>query len=214
MCGYYDVTIYINDIYGIIIDIEKDDDEYIKIFGDTVDMKITFKFDSSFYYKLDESLPKDLPFHVANTKLAKKFNIVSPEIILIDKDMKTDKVESLVEDLKDVEGIDLVLAPSTMDSDIEDLLPEDLTKRLTSKDYQMVIMNSSYEIASNKLNKQVVDIDKIVKKYDKKGIIAGEGPLMKDLVTIADHDFKMVNYTSIAVIFVIMLIVLQSFGII
>ena len=164
------------------------------------------------YYKLDESLPKDLPFHVANTKLAKKFNIVSPEIILIDKDMKTDKVESLVEDLKDVEGIDLVLAPSTMDSDIEDLLPEDLTKRLTSKDYQMVIMNSSYEIASNKLNKQVVDIDKIVKKYDKKGIIAGEGPLMKDLVTIADHDFKMVNYTSIAVIFVIMLIVLQSFG--
>ena len=164
------------------------------------------------YYKLDESLPKDLPFHVANTKLAKKFNIVSPEIILIDKDMKTDKVESLVEDLKDVEGIDLVLAPSTMDSDIEDLLPEDLTKRLTSKDYQMVIMNSSYEIASNKLNKQVVDIDKIVKKYDKKGIIAGEGPLMKDLVTIADHDFKMVNYTSIAVIFIIMLIVLQSFG--
>ena len=162
------------------------------------------------YYKLDESLPKDLPFHVANTKLAKKFNIVSPEIILIDKDMKTDKVESLVEDLKDVEGIDLVLAPSTMDSDIEDLLPEDLTKRLTSKDYQMVIMNSSYEIASNKLNKQVVDIDKIVKKYDKKGIIAGEGPLMKDLVTIADHDFKMVNYTSIIVIFIIMLIVLQS----
>ncbi|MBQ6477702.1 MAG: MMPL family transporter [Bacilli bacterium] len=164
------------------------------------------------YYKLDESLPKDLPFHVANTKLAKKFNIVSPEIILIDKDMKTDKVESLVEDLKDVEGIDLVLAPSTMDSDIEDLLPEDLTKRLTSKDYQMVIMNSSYEIASNKLNKQVVDIDKIVKKYDKKGIIAGEGPLMKDLVTIADHDFKMVNYTSIIVIFIIMLIVLQSVG--
>ena len=164
------------------------------------------------YYKLDESLPKNLPFHVANSKLAKKFNIVSPEIILIDKDMKSDKVESLVEELKDVEGIDLVLAPSTMDDDIEDLLPEDLTKRLTSKDYQMVIMNSSYEIASNKLNKQVVDIDKIVKKYDKKGIIAGEGPLMKDLVTIADHDFKMVNYTSIVVIFIIMLIVLQSFG--
>ena len=54
MFGYYDVTIYINDIYGMIIDIEKDDDEYIKIFGDTGDMKITFKFDSSIYYKLDE----------------------------------------------------------------------------------------------------------------------------------------------------------------
>ena len=35
---------------------------------------------------------------------------------------------------------------------------------------------------------------------------------MKDLTVIADHDFKMVNYTSIAVIFVIMMIVLKSIG--
>ena len=35
---------------------------------------------------------------------------------------------------------------------------------------------------------------------------------MKDLTVIADHDFKMVNYVSIGVIFVIMLLVLKSFG--
>ncbi|MBQ2640338.1 MAG: MMPL family transporter [Bacilli bacterium] len=164
------------------------------------------------YYKLDESLPKDLPFHVANSKLAKKFKIVSPEIILIDKDMKANKVEELSKELNNVDGIDLVLTPSTMDSDIEELLPDELKELTTSDKYQMIIINSNYEIASNKLNKQVKDINKIVKKYDKKGIIAGEGPLMKDLVTIADHDFKMVNYTSIVVIFIIMLIVLQSVG--
>ena len=55
-------------------------------------------------------------------------------------------------------------------------------------------------------------VDKLIKKYDKKAILAGEGPLMNDLVTIADHDFKMVNYTSIIVIFIIMLFVLQSIG--
>ena len=54
MSGYYEVTVYLNDIYGMIIEIEKDDDEYVKLFGDTVDMKITFKFDSSIFYKLDE----------------------------------------------------------------------------------------------------------------------------------------------------------------
>jgi len=54
MSGYYEVIVYINDIYGMIIEIEKDNDEYIKLFGDTVDMKITFKFDSSIFYKLDE----------------------------------------------------------------------------------------------------------------------------------------------------------------
>lgn len=51
--GYYEVTIYINDLYGIIIEMEKDDDEYIKIFGDTLDMKITFKFDSEIFYKIN-----------------------------------------------------------------------------------------------------------------------------------------------------------------
>ncbi len=51
--GYYEVTVYVNDIYGIIIEMEKDDDEYIKIFGDTLDMKITFKFDCEILYKID-----------------------------------------------------------------------------------------------------------------------------------------------------------------
>ncbi|MBE6153279.1 MAG: hypothetical protein E7166_03550 [Firmicutes bacterium] len=54
MNGYYEVVVHINDIYGMIIEIDKDDDEYVKLFGDTVDMKITFKFDSPIYYKLDE----------------------------------------------------------------------------------------------------------------------------------------------------------------
>jgi len=51
--GYYEVNVYINDIYGIIIEMEKDDDEYIKIFGDTLDMKITFKLDCEILYKID-----------------------------------------------------------------------------------------------------------------------------------------------------------------
>ena len=51
--GYYEVTVYVNDVYGIIIAMEKDDDEYIKIFGDTLDMKITFKFDCEIFYKIE-----------------------------------------------------------------------------------------------------------------------------------------------------------------
>ena len=83
---------------------------------------------------------------------------------------------------------------------------------ISNDKYQLMIINSTYEIASDELNKQIEDVSKIVKKYDETSIIAGEGPLMKDLVTIADHDFKMVNYTSIIVIFIIMVIVLKSIG--
>ena len=163
------------------------------------------------YYKLDESLPKDLAFNVANSKLADKFNIVSPEIILIDKNVKTNDVKEIVNKLENIEGIDLVLAPSTlMDPAVAMLLPSDLSKMMDNDKYQLVIVNSTYEIASDELASQIKEIDSLVKSYDKNSIIAGEGPLMNDLVTIADHDFRMVNYTSIIVIFIIMVLVLKQ----
>lgn len=163
------------------------------------------------YYKLDESLPKDLAFNVANSDLAEKFNIVSPEIILLDKDVKTNDVKELVGKLENIEGIDLVLAPSTfMDPAMAMLLPSDLNKMMDNDKYQLIIVNSTYEIASDELASQIEKINNLVKSYDKTSIIAGEGPLMNDLVTIADHDFRMVNYTSIFVIFIIMILVLKQ----
>ena len=163
------------------------------------------------YYKLDESLPKDLAFNVANSALADKFNIVSPEIILLDKNIKTNDVKELVNKLENIKGIDLVLAPSTlMDPAVAMLLPSDLSKMMDNDKYQLVIVNSTYEIASNELASQIKEIEKLVKSYDKNSIIAGEGPLMNDLVTISDHDFRMVNYTSIIVIFIIMVLVLKQ----
>ena len=165
------------------------------------------------YYKLDESLPDNLPFKIADSTLAKKFNITSPEIIILNKSVKENKVNELKEKLDGVDGIDLVLAPNTLINDgLDEMLPSELKSLLNNDKYQLIIMNSKYEIASDKLNNQIKDIEKLVHKYDKKGIVAGEGALMKDLVTIADHDFKMVNYTSIIVIFIVMLIVLQSIG--
>ena len=76
--------------------------------------------------------------------------------------------------------------------------------------YQIAIINSKYEMATNELNDQVTKVNEIIKKYDQNAILAGEGPLMKDLVEISDHDFNSVNTVSIAIIFVIMIIVLKS----
>lgn len=163
------------------------------------------------YYKLDDSLPDDLAFKVANNKLARDYGITSPEIILIDKDLKASDVAKLKEELENVSGIDMVIAPSNLISGSGvSLFPESLQKILVSEQYQLIIANSTYEIASYKLNEQIDIIHDIVKKYDDNGIIAGEGALMKDLVEIADHDFKMVNYTSILVIFIIMIFVLKQ----
>ncbi|MBQ9181711.1 MAG: MMPL family transporter [Bacilli bacterium] len=164
------------------------------------------------YYKLDKSLPETLGSSIANSRMKEEFNIVSPEIILIDKDINQSKLDNLVEKLKNVKGIDLVLSPKNLIDLPNDILPKEVSEIIENDKYQLIIINSTYEIASNELNNQVDVIDKIVKKYDQNAIVAGEGPLMKDLTVIADHDFKMVNYISIAVIFVLMLIVLKSFG--
>lgn len=165
------------------------------------------------YYKLDDSLPHDLPFHISNDEMAKKFNITSPQIIILNKDIKNDDVEELCENIRKIDGIEFVMSPNTLiDSGMDEMLPKDLKEILDNDKYQLILLNSKYEVASDELNNQIKDIESIVKKYDKNGIVAGEGALMKDLVLIADHDFHMVNYTSIIVIFIVMLIVLKSFG--
>lgn len=166
------------------------------------------------YYKLDKSLPETLDFNVANKELADKFGIVSPEIIILDKGVKSSDIEELSTKLKSVDGIDMVASGAeVMDSGLYSaILPSDVRRILDNDKYQLMIINSTYEIASDELNNQVEEVNNIVHKYDRDAIVAGEGALMRDLVTIADHDFNMVNYTSILFIFVVMVFVLKSIG--
>ena len=164
------------------------------------------------YYNLDKSLPSTLASSIANSNLKKEFNIVSPEIVLLDKNLDASSKEKIVTQLKRVEGIDLVLSPtSILDFGLPiEMLPDNLTQFMESDQYQLVLLNSTYDIATSELNQQINEVNKIVKKYDKSSIVAGEGPLMKDLTEISDIDFKNVNYVSIGLIFIIMLLVLKS----
>ena len=74
------------------------------------------------------------------------------------------------------------------------------------------MFNSIYDIATDELNNQIGLIDSIVKKYDENAIVAGEGPLMKNLIDVSDKDFNSVNKISIFIIFLILFIVLRSFS--
>ena len=48
------------------------------------------------------------------------------------------------------------------------------------------MINSVYKTASDEVNNQVDEINKIVKKYDKGALLVGEAPLTKDLIDITD----------------------------
>ncbi len=164
------------------------------------------------YYKLDETLPETLDSIVANQELAEKFNIVSPEIILLNKDLKANEVNQMITEIEDVEGVDFVLSFSKLAnmSITDSMLSEDVIRIFESDQYQMILLNSTYGIATDELHDQIATIQNIIKKYDPDAILAGEGPLMRDLVTISATDFKNVNVSSIVCILVIMLVVLKS----
>jgi len=171
-----------------------------------------FQTKTNVYYKLDESIPDSYGYKKATKKLHDEYGIVSQTMILVSSDIENYKLNKMVSDIEDLDGIDLVLSPSKLSSlgISEDFIDEDIKKIYQSKDYKLVLVNSSYDIATTKLNNQITKINKIVDKYDSNAIVAGEGPLMRDLVSITDEDFHNVNYTSIIVIFILMLIVTKS----
>lgn len=164
------------------------------------------------YYDLYSTLPEELPGVSANKQLEQKFNMVSTQIVLVDKNMEQSKVNSMAKQIEQLDGVEwsFGLSNITNGSIPKEILPESILSIFENDRYQMIIINSSYETATNEANNQINQIDQIVKKYDPNGIMAGEGPLMKDLVEIADHDFKSVNISSVAVILVIMIVVFQS----
>ena len=154
------------------------------------------------YFKIDRSLPKTIESIKTNNRLKNDFGFVSTEMILIDKNLKKDDVNSIIKEVESVDGIDFVLSYSNINTEIVDLFKSDK--------YELLLVNSKYDVATNELNEQISLVNNIVKKYDKNAIVAGEGPLMKDLITISNQDFNNVNYSSIICIFIILFFVLRS----
>ena len=167
------------------------------------------------YYNLSKSLPNTLNSIQANDELKDKFGMVSTELLLVDKDMPDYKLNEMLDKIESLDGIEWTLSYSKLAKEVnipKEMLPEDISSIFKNDKYQMVIINSKYEIATNELNSQIEQVNKIIKEYDNTAILAGEGPLMKDLVEISDHDFNSVNTVSTGIILVIMVFVLKSFS--
>ena len=164
------------------------------------------------YYKLDTSIPEDYGYSVATRELKEKYNMISQFMILVPNETSNYKINEMTSEIMLLDGVDAVLSPS-MISEIgipEIVIPEKLKNAFKNNQYTLVIVSSKYDIATDELNTQIANINKIVDKYSENAIVAGEGPLMKDLVNTTDTDFKNVNYTSIAIIFLIMMFTLKS----
>lgn len=164
------------------------------------------------YYNLTDTLPKDLNSVIANTKLDEEYNMATTHMLLVDADMQPKEVNSMLDEMGKVDGVSFSMSLDTLigPSIPREMVPDSVTKILKSDKWQLMLVGSEYKVASDEENAQIDELSKILKSYDKDGMLIGEAAATKDLIDITDHDFKVVNIVSIAAIFIIILIALRS----
>ena len=164
------------------------------------------------YYDMGQCIPDDMEVAIANRKLSDTFGVASTHMLLVDTDVPQKDVRAMLGEMEEVEGVDKVIGlESVLGSAVpEEMIPDSVKEMLESDNYRLVLINSEYAVASDKVNEQIDSLNNILKKYDRGGMIIGEAPCMKDMIETTDHDFKVVNAVSIVAIFVIILLVEKS----
>lgn len=164
------------------------------------------------YYNLDETLPEDLPSSLANKKMQDDYNMGAMHMLLIDSDLESKDVRRMISEMEEVDGVKSVLGMETLvGSRIpESMIPDSVKEILENENYELMLVMNEYKVASDEVNDQLTHLNEILKKYDPKGMLVGEAPCTKDLITITDNDFKVVNFVSIIAVFLIIIFVFKS----
>ena len=164
------------------------------------------------YYDLGETLPEDMAYVIANSKLQEDFGVGATHMVLVSTDVPDTDVRAMVHEMEDVKGVKYALGLESVVGPLipEEMLPVSVKDVLKSDDWELLLVNSEYKTATDEVNEQINELNTILKKYDSKGMLIGEAPCTKDLIETTDQDFKVVNAVSIVAIFVIIALVEKS----
>lgn len=164
------------------------------------------------YYDMASTLPDDIDYVIATSKLDEKFDMSNVHMVLADANMEAKDANAMMKEMESVDGVNFAMGFNSLVGTAipEEIIPDDLKSILKGDKYQLILVSSAYKTATDEVNDQIDELNDIIKKYDENGMLIGEAPCTKDLITVTDHDFQVVNIISIAAIFIIILIVLKS----
>ena len=170
------------------------------------------KTNDEVYYDMGQCLPEDIDYVIANSKLAEDFDISSTHMLLVDANLPTRDVRDMIDEMEQVDGVKYVLSLESVVGPLvpEDILPDSVRSLLNNGQWELMLINSEYKVASDAVSDQLDSLNAILKKYDDTGMLIGEAPCMKDMIDTTDHDFQVVNAVSIVAIFVIIALVEKS----
>ncbi|MDD7740770.1 MAG: efflux RND transporter permease subunit [Fusicatenibacter sp.] len=171
-----------------------------------------FQANTKVYYNLDGSLPKDLESIAANTKLQEEYQMGAVHMVLLDRNMDEKAKYQMIDEMEQVDGVKTVLGLESLigPSLPKSMIPDSVKNILESDNYEMMLITNEYQTASDEVNRQITELNQVLKKYDPTGMLVGEAPCTKDLIDITDHDFKVVSAVSILAVFLIILFVFRS----
>ena len=164
------------------------------------------------YYDMTQSIPDDMECAIANSKLKDEFAVGSTHMLLVSADTDGKSIRNMMSEMEKTDGVKYVLGVESVVGSLipEEVIPDSVKNILQSENWKLYIINSEYTTASDEVNAQISELNKILKKYDEAGMLIGEAPCTKDMIDITNHDFQVVNAISIAAIFIIIAIVLKS----
>ncbi len=170
------------------------------------------KTNDEVYYDMGECLPKDMDYVIANSKLADDFDIASTHMVLVERSTSAKDIRNMVSEMEKVDGVKYVISlESIVGCRIpEAVIPDSILDIMKSDQWELMLINSEYKVASDEVNDQITQLNSILKKYDEGGMLIGEAPCMKDMIETTAHDFQVVNAVSIIAIFIIIALVEKS----
>ena len=163
-------------------------------------------------YTLFDSLPQDLAGIQGTSRLKEDFGMTTSHFIIVDDGLPARDMEALTDEIEQVDGIRQVLSyEKFLGGGVpREVLPTEVRQIFCAGGHEMLLANSSYESGTEAQNAQLDALNAIVKRYDPNGVITGEGAMTKDLIEVADVDFRSVSIASIAAVFLIIAISFRS----
>lgn len=164
------------------------------------------------YYDMTATLPEYMDFQQANAKLGELFGVGSTHMLLVSTEVPVEEVRSMISKMEQVDGMKYVLGMESVVGSLvpEEILPQSVNDMLKSENWELILANSEYKVATDEVNAQINELNTILKEYDPTGMLIGEAPCTKDLIETTDRDFKIVNTVSIVAIFLIIALVEKS----
>lgn len=166
-------------------------------------------------YNVANALPEQLDSVQALEKLKGDFNMSTTHFVIIHDDIPSGNVSKMIDEFEDVDGVSNIISLNSFIGPAisNKILPDSIKAICMKNGYQLMMVNSVYVSSTDESNEQIDTLYNIIKKYDPKGYLTGEGAMSKDLIKVTDKDFKVTSIISIAAIFILIAIIFKSISV-